>query len=150
MECVFCKNEDPDVFVLTWLPDGSEQVQACRDCAIEYGVYCVQHEKPHSGFSGHAGNGTVCQECVDAVILKHVGQAPIFLGELKEKLPPKEFGRITEWLDAMEESWTHLDRQAILLRGILLEAHRRRVPAREVVGGMIAQRSANAMLPFAF
>lgn len=149
MNCVFC-GQDPELIVLTWRPDGSEQVMACLECAIERGVYCTQHKKPHTGINGRGGKGTICWDCVDAATLKHVGQADFFVRRLQEFLPKSEFDRIVQWVDDMEEPWSHLDRLAIILRGLLLEAHRRRATPRDVVDGMIERRSADAMLPLAY
>lgn len=87
---------------------------------------------------------------MDADILKHVERAEGFRKLLRVGLSPEEWARVEEWVRDMEEAWDHLDSLAILLRGILYEAQRRRVPALRVVEDCIAARSANAILPLAY
>lgn len=154
MECAFCHTDfaRPDeVIYLAPRPDGSESVlTACWDCINAQGMYCQKHKRVFSVTNGGGGKGTLCLECVDADMLKHVERAEGFRKLLRVGLPPEEWARVEEWVRDMEEAWDHLDALAILLRGILYEAHRRRVPALRVVEDCVAAGSAETLLPLAY
>lgn len=154
MECAFCGSsfaDANDVIIPVPRPDGSEDsVFACLDCAHAQGVYCEKHHRAYAVVSGHGGKGAICMDCADADILLHVGKAQQFRSWFRSALPDEEYDRIVAWVRDMREAWDHLDELAILLRGILYEAHRRRVTADVVVADCIKCGSADAILPLAY
>lgn len=148
MECAFC-HVDPDVVALVWRPDGSEQVLACQECAEKEGVWCPVHRKARSGMNGGGGKGTVCLDCVERDLIRQGHRADYFRHSLFRGLPSPELRRLEEWIRDMRPVW-QLRPSAILLRGILLEANRRRISPDHVVAEVLWTRTANPILPLAY
>lgn len=148
MECAFCQC-DPEVAILVWRPDGSEQVTACSVCAERQGVWCAVHRKALSGMNGGAGKGTVCLDCVERDLLRLCHRADYFRQCLFRNLPPRESRRLAEWVRDMQPVW-RLDSSAIVLRGIILEAHRRRIAPDRIVAEVMRTRTVGSILPLAY
>lgn len=148
MECVFC-HCDPDVVATVPHPETLYAVFSCVPCATEHGLYCEKHDTPHAGYSGGGGSGTICLTCFHDERTRCAPDAEDMFYELAQQLPGAEWGRVREWLNDMSDVYQE-DSPVMLLRGIVGEALRRRVPPQEVVRDAIAVQSASAILPLAY
>lgn len=148
MRCTFC-GQGADEYALIHRADRNGSDMSCIPCAIEKGVYCERHHKPHIGVDGRGGKGTVCMECVDTFVGRNANTAVKVQGRLVRYLPSDQMLRMLRWATEMETAWD-MQTANVLLRGVTMEAHRQRRSIEEIVDVMVATRSADIILPHAF
>lgn len=147
MKCVFCKDEHAEPLALVTRPENLEQVFSCIPCATQQGVWCTRHDRARVGLYPRCG--TVCMQCVDADVMLHTDEASGICIKLLETLPYAEWRRIMDWMVDMTHAW-RMAPEAIVLRGVLMEAHRRGVTHWQIVEEVCAAQSADAILPHAY
>ncbi len=146
MQCAFC-GIDPDPVVLTWRPDGSEQVMSCVACAIAQGVYCKKHQSPHGGITSCQGKGTLCMTCFEELRGRYRDDANDLFSVLAEALPSNEWQRVRAWL--ADKLYDEPPAEAVL-RGVVCEALRRSCGPFRVVYDLVVAQSAEPILPLAY
>lgn len=144
MKCQFCRKE-PECVTLVHHPRVPGQMYSCISCAIERGLYCKKHGSPNSR---HASGGTVCMRCIAEDRQTFAGQAKIFHRKLLQSLSEKELARVREWMDDMGNMWG--GPEMTVLHALAMEARRRRISIEEVIAGVRASHSADAILPQAY
>lgn len=143
MQCEFC-GRDPGPVYLVPFPDGSRDVFACRECAIEKEVYCTVHEVRHTLF---ATGGTTCLGCIEAAVQGMRDRAPDIRGRLMAVLSDTERTELNEWAERAGEIMCDKSVAVTVLRAVLTESHRRKISPETVVSEVIAAQSAAALLP---
>lgn len=63
MNCEYCGvDPNPVVLLNKPQPDGRLTIYSCQDCAIEAGMFCSKHQRPHLGFMDET---SACLRCID-------------------------------------------------------------------------------------
>lgn len=148
MHCAFC-GVDPDHFTLVYQKDACEQVTACVDCARKDGAWCSRHDKAHILIQGGGGQGTICLDCFWGGVTLYRPHADTLFYRLMDGVPEAELNRVREWVTDMRSVWQE-DAPGVVLRGIMMEAFRRRLLPEQIVADCLAAQSVSAILPLAY
>jgi len=140
--CRFC-NGDPEILVLLPANIGPGSPFACIECAKKNGLYCVKHDKPHTGFAGD--NTTACLRCIEEETLKARDRADEFYLLVKGALSEEEWENLSE---AIEESsyLTGNEDPVTLLRFIATKAVRLHLSLDDILVRILQEQSAEFIL----
>jgi len=142
MECEECR-EDIDMPVI--LPSGKQGKKlrgiVCSKCASKSPAYCKKHQVPHSKL----GDSTVCQYCVEEMVIKHKIKAEEMYLMFKAELPPKEVRKLNHW--AREAALIAGNPIIIcVLRAVVTKALDLGVNVDEIINRIIKAKSINIIL----
>ena len=144
MNCTFC-GKDPDVFVL--IPgkmDGSRGPFACVECATENGLYCKEHDTPHTGFVGD--DSTACLRCVEEDVQGSRDRAEEIYDRIKGAVSDENWNTLYESVETSSEITGDED-SVSLLRFIATIAHRRHITIDDVVVIVFGEESSSLLFP---
>jgi hypothetical protein len=145
MKCELCGEETSDVFVLLPIkqPDGRLEIIVCLRCAERSPAYCKKHERPHLGFPDN--DTTACMLCIEELVADMSPLRNSIVRVLQERLPRKEFRRLSRWADT-SASITGDESAVCILRAIATKALRTKQSFEWVSGQIIRSKSVDFIL----
>ena len=139
MNCATCPR-DTSSFCLVPNQDRTGDQLVCCDCAIEQGVYCTIHERPHSYYPPL---GTACVFCIHQAIQRNARMADGIYQRIIVGLPHQEVNRIIGWSDDLD--WW--DKVTLVFESIVRLTVIRKSSIDEVIQEVITSQSANLVVP---
>jgi len=97
LNCEICGADPEEIAILPIKRlGGSLNTIACIPCAVESGVYCVDHNRPHLGFEDDT---SACKQCIDEEVLELGPQADLVAGRIEDALPEDQYRCLKSWAD---------------------------------------------------
>lgn len=146
MNCRFC-GHDPELIMLVPARrkfDGAIEVFSCRNCAIEKGLYCVKHDKPHIGFDGD--DTTACLSCIVEEVQVRKEMAEFLYRRLFRILPDPEWMELQEAAVIASTIMGENDAVAIL-RFMVTKAQREKVSVENIFDRVVQAGTASMLIP---
>ncbi len=143
MECAFC-GVDPELICCVPHPTEGRSTLSCRACAIAQGVYCVVHERPHTGFDR---GGTACLYCIEEEVQRRLSQASSAYLRVMMSVDEAEAEQIDDFADIAQCAMRDTSIGVAVLRWVVTEACRRKVMPEHILGEIEARRSAESITP---
>ncbi len=146
MNCEICGVKDVDLSILLPIKkeDGSLNTMACLKCAEESDAYCMDHERPHTGFSD--SDETACLACVEQAVFRNRFDAAGIFAKIRKSLNPDHLNRLQEWARVLSEAIDDT-LEACVLRALTTKAVRLDIDIDEMVAQVAESHSIDQILP---
>ncbi|HEY5601309.1 MAG TPA: hypothetical protein VIK81_04470 [Patescibacteria group bacterium] len=135
-ECEIC-GSDPKVIniIPKHQENGSLITLACENCALDAGMYCVNHARPHMGFE----DGTsACKFCIDDDVEERGSKLGSQFYHEVEKSSKKD--EILEFVGIWDEFVTAITLESshkVMGRALITGAMRRKITPEEMIKGTL-------------
>jgi len=134
--CEIC-GKDSEVIVLLPRARGNDKLTSCVSCAIELGLYCEKHQRPHTGFEDSL---SACLLCINEESKKREETGEGLLQTLRPLLREGELKGLDRWLEFTMEI-TGDSEGHCFVRAVVGKALRLNEPIKDVQIRIIRERS---------